>query len=176
MDDQSHKGFFANKAPKMVLVGEDENVQDLKSVSEAAAKQALLRTQRLQVMVNDTVGRVKGASSPDIMRVTWDDFSKMRTDSDFEQLGKYAQNLTSYLDKDGVWQPRRVPLRPLLENEVGMYHGKIVVLANNPGDGKSTGTIFGYTPPPAPEHVPVVDVEPDPFPSTRGFSIVGDDE
>lgn len=113
-------------------------------VGKANARRAAKRAPALEKMVMDVlVHRVKDASGPTILSIGWDEYEKgIRQDPAFEPLSKYLSNLICYAD--GTPRPR--PLRALLENEVGIWRGRIVCLNNMPGDGNRSYTIFSQVP------------------------------
>lgn len=99
--------------------------------AEAQAVRTVRSGDAYATMVQDAlINRVKDAHGPNIMRVTFDEFVVIRLDPEFESLAQYFPKLASYADGT----PRERLVRDLLENEVGMYRGRVVVLSNNPGD------------------------------------------
>lgn len=143
----------------MLVIGEDE---DPPEVSSRAAKQIVRRQAAVTQMVEDAlVNRVENAHGPNVMHVDWEQYMKMREDSEFQSFAKYSFHLLNYTDG----RPRPQPVRPFLKNEVGIYREKIVCLKSMPGDSK------GDTPyvqvPVQLEAKPAFTVEDDPFPSPK---------
>ena len=139
-NDKSHLGFFDKKPRKITLAAEGEDLDN--AVARARVdKQSARRVKSISNIVQDSVtNRVEPPIGGNVRKVTWDELEKMRVDPGFTSLAQYMNNLICY--DDG--RPRPIPIRPLVENEMGMYGGQIVVLANNPGDGERTGKIHGY--------------------------------
>jgi hypothetical protein len=133
-DKKDHLAFFANKEARKVIVADDETRNNRQTVRRADA---------LQQLAENTLQRVKEPNGDIIRRVTFDEYMKMRTDPQFQALGTYMNALLCYADGT----PRERPIRPLIENEMGMYRGKIVVITNNPGDGKRDGVVIAMTSP-----------------------------
>jgi hypothetical protein len=181
----SHKGFFEGKKLKASYVADDEPVPTTRSARNE--KQAVRRVEKLSEVVQDAlVHRVKDPGGDKVMRVTHDEFMRMKDDPEFQLFSQYMNLILCY----GDGRPRDKPLRPFLEHELGMYRGKVVVLANNPGDGQLTGkiiqvtqqlgdgvldgTLFDDGKPRVVSTVPILP-EPDPFPSMRLIKDSDDD-
>lgn len=156
----SHQEFFKNKKPVVSVLAEDEDpIEYAKRMAEE--KQSVRRVGKLSSMVEDAlINRVKEPSGDGIMRVTHDEFMRMKDDPHFRLFSQYMNLILNYANG----APRERPIRPFLENEVGMYKDQIVCLNNNPGDGARSGTF-----------IPVgvqLQAEPDPFPSGPSFTII----
>ena len=153
----SQLGFFAGKKLKASYVADDENPEEVQKERRAIdERQSVRRIEKLSAVVQDALmNRVQDPGGDKVMRVTHDEFMKMSKDGEFKSFAQYAPLLLNYADG----RPRAAPLRPFLKDEVGMYRDKVVVLANNPGDGARTGKL-----------IPVeadIKPEPDPFPSSK---------
>lgn len=159
MDPDSHKDHFEVRKPKLTLIGDDENPanftgeieQKFPAPTERDQKQKTRRVERLSEAVSSAlVARVVDPSGDRVLKVSYKEFEKIRQDPEFQSFATYAQNLLYY--DDG--RPRPMPLRPLLQNEVGMYRGKIVFLKDagpdDVGEGKyhSVGAAIGEEPDP----------------------------
>lgn len=112
------------------------------------AKQTIRRQDVLEKMVRESlVDRVHDPSGPNVHKVTFSDFRNMladfaayekegrANDCPFQPFSRYANNLLMYADG----RPRPTPLRPLLQNEVGMWGTKIVVLRDAGPDDLGEG-------------------------------------
>lgn len=82
--------------------------------------------------------RVINPSGDRVMKVSWAEYLRMRDDKEFTPFSKYASNLLLYADGT----PRPKPVRPLLQNEVGTYRDKIVVLKDAGPDDIGEGKYF----------------------------------
>jgi hypothetical protein len=106
------------------------------------ARQGLRRVEMLDQLVQkvalERVQDPSGGSS--VMKVTFAEFERIAKDPEFESLAKYMNKLLCYADGT----PRAKPIRPLLENEMGMYRGRMVVLTGMPGD-TTAGTYVQVT-------------------------------
>lgn len=169
-DPNSHMrpgGLFdpaRKKASKILIVEDTADVE----VAARDAKQTMRRQDALSNVIQEAlVTRVADPGGPSVYRATFDEFVRMKDDPEFVTLAQYARNLVLYADGT----PRPTPIRPLLENEMGMWRGKVVVVTNNPGDSH-VGTF---------QQVKEQLVEPDPFPSEPtavtkpDLKVLGDD-
>jgi len=180
-----HRGFFAGKKLKASYTLDDEDQNEAEEAQkEQSARdqtQSVRRIEKLSTAVQDAlVNRVQDPGGDRVMRVTFDEFMKMKDDQHFQSFAQYCTLILNYASG----APRPQPLRPFLENEVGMYNGKIVCLTNNPGDGTHTGAIIGMKTPEmykrereaeVPPSSGAVAVEPDPFPSPKMTLITDED-
>lgn len=120
--------FFARKAPKVHVYAEDETIPN---ASERDARQAIRRQARLAEVVQASIAdRVREPQGGNFMKVSWDEFMRIKDDPEFQTLAQYQHKLYNYPDG----RPRATPIRPLIEHELGMYRDKIVLLNSNPGD------------------------------------------
>jgi hypothetical protein len=91
--------------------------------AEREQKQTLRRAEGLRQLAQNLT-RVQAPAGDCILSVTWKEHLVLRQDPEFVPFSKYASNLLYYAD--GALRPR--PVRPLIQNEVGTYRGKIVAL------------------------------------------------
>jgi hypothetical protein len=130
-DPQSHLhagGLFDRKRAKVLVALDEEKLQD-----EQAAKRSIKRQGQISQTVEDAlVNRVHEPTGVHVMKVGWEEHLRIRKDPSFEPFSKYAFNIMN--KTDGT--PRQKPLRPFLENEVGMISGRIVVLESMPDEGR----------------------------------------
>jgi hypothetical protein len=125
-------GEKSTEAPKLVDDGDGAVVRD--------AKQALRHNEMFTEAVEKAlVGRLTDHNVPNVTQISMSDWSEMRQDPNFEHLSKYAPKLLEYADG----RLRETPVRPLLQNEVGMYKGRIVVVNENV-DGSKISPMAGY--------------------------------
>ena len=163
-DEQSHMRFFQGRAPRAHIEDSTALAQAVGRAHvnhDPAVEEAVSRMRRQDARADHFAQvlqspRVQGASGPDVLRVHFKEFQKMYADylaerNDYEERRKqaaisgnpipafnpqfqpfslYGPNLACY--DNGI--PRPKPLRPILENEVGMYKGKIVVLTDSGPD------------------------------------------
>ena len=85
--------------------------------------------------------RVPDPSGPNIKRVNFKEYVEMRQDPMFKSLASYANSLLCY--SDGT--PRKTPLRPLLQNEVGTWTDRagttwFICITDTDPDG--VGTVY----------------------------------
>lgn len=159
---KDHENFFAGKKLKASYIGDDEQAEEVAPVrTEADEKQGMRRIEKLSAVVEQSLtSRVDNPGGDMIMRVTHDEFMKMKDDPKFKLFSQYMNLILNYADG----RPRPHPIRPFMANELGMYTNgrgevKIVILTNNPGDGAIAGTIMQV-----PDNIGIR-AEPDPFPS-----------
>lgn len=125
----SHQDFFKNKKAKVALVEGDDDPMLVES--EESARRKVQRISQLGTVVADAlVNRVKAPQGDKVLHATWEEVQKMMGDPEFLPFAKYANNILYYTDG----RPRATPLRPLLENEAGMYRGQIVCFKTMPED------------------------------------------
>lgn len=196
-DDQSHKGFFNGRGVKATYTLDEADSREVQKNAREMKQQVKRTTVLSEAVQNALINRASVGGGDSVMRVTFDEWQRMQGDPEVETFAQYAHKLTHYSDG----RERAQPLRPLLQNELGMYRGKIVVATNNPGDGKFTGTMLGVTTPEtykrereARERNAEVDMlltsspeamdksleqpaeaQPDPFPSPK-MTLITDDE
>lgn len=106
-------------------------------------KQELRRQQVLSdAFIRHLTERAEPGASSDVLRITWEEYMKIRTDEEFESFAAYSTDLLFYPLRPGEIQrqPRPRALRPVLTNEVGIWKGRILVLQDrgpgDPGEGK----------------------------------------
>ncbi len=124
---------------------------DVLSRQQAQAQQFLKNQKRVgqreQHLQQILANRIEPGGDVSI-RVSWEQFEKMHSeyrearlanrhhDFPFQPFSAYAQHITHYADGrprvDAEGNPK--PVRMFMENEVGMYMGKFVILDRNPGD------------------------------------------
>lgn len=132
---------------KLLVVGESD------PFDVAAERAKGRRVDTLNTMVMESlVTRVQDPHGPDVMKVSWKEFEQMRQDPEFQSFATYAAKLMFYCDESGTpdtSKPRNRPIRPLLQNEVGMWRNHIVCLKDAGPDDVGEGkyhTVHAGTP------------------------------
>lgn len=126
---------------KMLVVGENDDPYAIANARQQGRRAGVLS----DMVQNALIDRVKDPTGPDVMKVTWKEFERMRHDPNFKSFAQYMNTLMYYTDRHGFVdfdKPRARPVRPLLQNEVGMYYHKIVVLADAGPDDIGEGKYF----------------------------------
>lgn len=145
--------------PKALVLAEDE---------DRVARHKIKR----QIKISEAVGqalnnRTLAPVGVNLMAVSWDEFLKIRKDPDFEPFSKYSFAILNYVGGAKHGQPRPQPVRPFVQNEIGMYKGRIVTCKSMPDQGRGDIPYVQVT--------AQLEAEPDPFPAKPAFTLtVGD--
>lgn len=136
-DQYSHLkpgGIFSDKARRSgkILLADDSD-----NLSELAQRQKGRSVKRLENTVHRALAnaRVVDPIGGNFMKVSFKEFESMRQDPEFVPFSKYGQNLIFY--SDGT--PRKSALRPIAQNEVGIWRGKLVHLKDAGPDDYGEG-------------------------------------
>lgn len=115
---------------------------------EDNARETISRSRRLAGGLASLLVQRVEAQGPNLMFVSFDEWMRMQDDPEYRSLAQYSQQLLRY--ENGA--PRPAPLRPLMQNEVGMYRDFIVCMkGNNPDDDGRRWIQSGFeVPAPAP--------------------------
>lgn len=112
---------------------------------ERNARQTMRRADALSSVLGGLMAsRVE--PSGDVLMVTFDEFLNIHKDPKFLPLSKYMRDLVYYADGS----PRPKPVRPLYNNEAGVYTDRtgrtriVCFKGNDPGDTR-TGPIIQVT-------------------------------
>lgn len=102
----------------------------LRTAPDREVKQTQRRAKLMgEAMAGALLNRVE--PNTDVIRVTHNEYMRMREDPEFVSFATYVNNLVYY--SDGRVRPK--PVRPLLKNEMGTYRGKIVVMSVDSPEG-----------------------------------------
>lgn len=163
-DPNSHMrpgGLFDPSKPRRIrttILADDEDPQEV--LGDRVNQRRLMRHQAVGKMVEDAlVNRVQPPTGNQTMKVGWEEFKRIRQDSEFQPFSAYGQSLLFYTNG----KPRPQPVRPLVQNEVGMYRGRFVVLDQMPEGGRGDTPYVQVKE----QLQPRVVVEPDPFPAPK---------
>lgn len=126
----SHIAFFESKGKRfgnrlITMPGEEISAERQKARRVETVGQAIadaLGAPSQQMAEAMTTGRLAGATDDSIMKVTWDEFLRIKQDPAFRPASGYMPSFFFYTGPDGhidTSKPRRVPIRQLLRNEVG---------------------------------------------------------
>lgn len=137
-----HGGLFKQPAPTLIIGDTEEAPRD--------TRQRMRRTEKIsqvfeQAFMGAIDNRVKDAHGPGIVKVSFKEWQKMQGDPDVKTVAQYLMTLTHYCGVDGQPdpdKPRATPIRPLLQNEVGTWGDKIVILKDAGPDDVGEGAYF----------------------------------
>lgn len=86
---------------------------------------------RILLDVINKSGRLVEPNGDHVKKVSFEEWQRMKGDREFVPLERYVNDL--FFKTDGSQRQR--PLRQLVQNEVGMFRGKIIFLKDaGPGD------------------------------------------
>lgn len=144
-DPQSHLkgGLFGGdqRKGKILVVSEDEAIAT--DTDPRNARQTMRRSQAVANVVSEAfINTVPDARGPNIMKIHIDDWSEMQKDPAIETFAQYGSKLMFYMEENGLpdlSRPRPKPLRPILQNEAGIWHhktkGDIILVFKDAGPG-----------------------------------------
>lgn len=146
-----HKDFFGQRQELIIPSRENEEVDAVDRGMDANISEALKHARTRQVVkraialpgvvMDALVNRVQDPTVPGVLKCKFDEWTRIQQDELYEPASKYIRNLLFTTNSRGEEVARPVPLRQLLENEVGVLYNdksrtslRIVVVTSMPGD------------------------------------------